>query len=185
MTKQIAKKSDFQSLIKSLNDAHEKEVQTLKKEISRLEEELHDTRSINAFSSPLMADIEGILEKGRMARDKMKAFIASGKGKPTKKDWEALIRMYEIEHHDFIFSILSSSKGMLSGRDFFVCLMVRDGWKEYNIQVLLNISSERISNIFRKINSVLFDADTSKNLEKNIRSMKSDKRVFNFPTWIP
>lgn len=178
-------KSNFQSLMKSLNEAHEKEIQTLKKEVGRLEEELHAIKAVKAFSSPLMTDIEGILEKGRTARDKMRAFVTTGKGRPNRKDWEAMIRMCEIEHHDFIFSMLASGRGLLSGRDIFVCMLVRDGWKEYNIQLLLDISSERISNIFRKINSILFDQDTSKNLEKNLLAFKPEKREFNFPTWIP
>lgn len=185
MTKQTGKKNDFQSLLKSLHDAHDKEVKTQRKEIDKLGEELHNLKKVKTFTSPLMADIEGILERGRVARDRMKAFLATGKGRPNHNDWEAFIRMCEVEHHDFIFSMLASGKGLLSGRDLFVCMLVCDGWKEYNTQVLLNISSERISNIFRKINNAVFDMDTSKNLEHNILAFRPDKREFNFPTWIP
>ncbi len=185
MRKQTGKRNEFQSLIKSLSNAHEKEVGALSKKVNKLEEEVNKLSRVKSLFSPLMTDIDGILEKGRSAREKMRLYLSTGKGKPTKKDWESLIKMYEVEHHDFIFSILASSKGLLSGRDFFVCMMARDGWRESNIQDLLNISSERISNIFRKINSVLFDVDSSKNFEKNIMLMNSDKRVFNFPTWIP
>lgn len=185
MTKQIGKKNDFESILKNLHDAHEKEVKTLKKEIDNLSEQILNLQKVKAFTSPLMADLEGIMERGRVARDRMMAFLSTGKGRPNYKDWEAYIRMVEVEHHDFIFSMLASGKGLLSGRDIFVCMLVRDGWKEYNVQVLLNISSERISNIFRKINGIVFDMDTSKNLERNILDFRPDKRVFNFPTWIP
>ena len=185
MTKQIATKSEFQILLKSLYDAHEKEVRALNKEVSKLEKEVSKLKSHESFSSPLMHNIEEVWAKGRMAREKMNNFVATGKGRPSWKDWEALIRMCEVEHHDFIFYLLSNSKGLLSGRDFFVSLLVRDGWREYNIQILMNLSSERISNIFRKINSVLFDMDTSKNFEKNILAVRPDKRIFNFPAWIP
>ena len=185
MTKQTGKKNDFESLLKSLHDAHEKEVKTQKKEIEKLGEEIHNLKKVKAFTSPLMADLEGIMERGRVARDRMMAFLVTGKGRPNQKDWEAYIRMSEVEHHDFIFSMLASGKGLLSGRDLFVCMLVRDGWKEYNVQVLLNISSERSSNIFRKMNGIVFDMDTSKNLERNILDFMPEKRVFHFPTWIP
>ena len=185
MTKQIVAKSEFQILMKSLHDAHEKEVRALKKEVSKLEKQVNNLKSLEKFSTPLMSDIEDIMAKGHAARDRMYAFVTTGKGRPTKKDWEAMIRMYEIEHHDFIFYVLSGNKGMLSGRDLFVSILARDGWKEYNIQVLLDISSERISNIFRKINKVLFDMDTSKNFEKNILSVNPEQRVFSFPAWLP
>ena len=185
MIAQTTTKSEFKTLLKSLLDAHEKDVRALKKEVSKLEKEIANLKKIESFSSPMANDVEDILEKGRMARDRMSSFVTTGKAKPTKKDWEAILRMYEIEHHDFIFYLLSGSNGMLSGRDFLVCLLVRDGWKEYSIQILLNISSERISNVFRKINGILFDQDTSKNLEKNILSVKTDKRVFSFPSWLP
>ena len=178
-------KRNCQSILKNLHDAHEKEVKTLKKEIDNLSEQILNLQKVKAFTSPLMADLEGIMERGRVARDRMMAFLSTGKGRPNYKDWEAYIRMVEVEHHDFIFSMLASGKGLLSGRDLFVCMLVRDGWKEYNVQVLLNISSERISNIFRKINGIVFDMDTSKNLERNIMDFMPEKRVFHFPTWIP
>ena len=185
MTKQVEKKSEFQILLKSVRDAHEKEVRALKREILKLEEKVRDLKQSSISSSSLMTDIEEIMSKGYQAREKMKLYATTGKGKPTQKDWEALIRMYEIEHHDFMFFILASSKGMLSGRDFFISILARDGWKGYDIQMLLNISSERVSNIFRKINSTIFDMDTSKSFEQNIQSLSLDKRVFNFPNWIP
>lgn len=185
MTRQVGKKSEFQLLLKSLHDAHEKEVRALKKEVSKLEEEVRSFTTSGTTVPSLMTDIEDIMAKGNLARNKMKSYVMHGKSKPTQKEWESLIRMYEIEHHDFIFSVLTASAGQLSGRDLFISILVRDGWKGYDIQILLNISSERVSNIFRKINNTIFDMDTSKNLEKNIQTFKIDKRIFNFPNWIP
>ena len=92
MTKQTGKKNDFESLLKSLHDAHEKEVKTQKKEIEKLGEEIHNLKKVKAFTSPLMADLEGIMERGRVARDRMMAFLVTGKGRPNQKDWEAYIR---------------------------------------------------------------------------------------------
>ena len=36
-----------------------------------------------------------------------------------------------------------------------------------------------------EVNGIVFDMDTSKNLERNILDFSPEKRVFHFPTWIP
>lgn len=185
MPKNNLENNSFQSLLKELHEAHNKQVLLLESKVKKLEEEIQSLKAINASSSSLMNNTEEIMSKGRRARDKMKSYVATGKGKPTSKDWEALTEFFEIEHHDFIFALLDCSKGMLSGRDFLVCVLVRDGWEEYDIQILLDLTSERVSNIFRKINSIIFGKDTSKNLIQNILSLDVKERVFKSPSWIP
>ena len=49
MIAQTTTKSEFKTLLKSLLDAHEKDVRALKKEVSKLEKEIANLKKIESF----------------------------------------------------------------------------------------------------------------------------------------
>lgn len=175
----------FRSQLESLLQTHEEEVKALKDKILSLEQELRNKAGQVEPPLSLAQKAQQVVRKGQQVRLRVKAF-AEGRDekKPSPQEWDALTAMYEIIHRDFIFALLARSSGQLTGRQFYVSVLVRDGWDEYQLQHLLGVSSERISDIFRKINRILFGHDTSKHFAQHIKAMDTSRRDYRLPPWL-
>ena len=86
--------------------------------------------------------------------------------KPQKNDWESLISLFR----DFL-PLLNArivEKSTLGPQEYKVCMLTRLGFTNGEMQILLNTSSQSITNTKAKVNKKLFGQDGATTLYKNL-----------------
>ncbi len=89
---------------------------------------------------------------------------------PSSKEWADLNRLVERFIPNFI-KFLKENDNELSFREIEICILIRLGFKSYDIKVLLDLSSQYLSNIRTSINIKLFKTKGTKDLDYKIRCL--------------
>lgn len=86
--------------------------------------------------------------------------------KPHLEDWNLLEKV--VEQYLPLLIILITEKSSLSVQEYRVCILTRLGFTNSEMQVLLNTSSQSITNAKTKANKKLFEENRASSLYKNL-----------------
>ena len=149
----------------SLLDSKRQEVEQLQQQLLRYKVRLQ------AIS--LSSGVKELQEKERI----VEAFrsIVMGKAsinEPEERHWQQLDEAFA-RHLPLTFSVLGM-KNLLSTRERQVCMLTLLGFTNGEMGTLLNVSTQRISNIKKEANQKLFNSPDASTLERNLATLEQN-----------
>lgn len=137
----------------------------LENKISTLQSKIQGYQT--QYNSMKNAEKEMLLkENAIVASFKMMSSPNLNTPKPTEKDWNSLIVLFED-----MLPLLNAriiEKNNLGSQEYKVCILTRLGFSNGEMQVLLQTSSQSITNTKAKVNKKLFDKSGASTLYKNM-----------------
>ena len=149
----------------SLLDSKRQEVEQLQQQLLRYKVRL---QAISPSSG-----VKELQEKERI----VEAFrnIVMGKAsidEPEERHWQQLDAAFA-RHLPLTFSVLGM-KNLLSTRERQVCMLTLLGFTNGEMGTLLNVSTQRISNIKKEANQKLFNSPDASTLERNLATLEQN-----------
>ena len=149
----------------SLLDSKRQEVEQLQQQLLRYKVRL---QAISPSSG-----VKDLQEKERI----VEAFrsIVMGKAsinEPEERHWQQLDEAFA-RHLPLTFSVLGM-KNLLSTRERQVCMLTLLGFTNGEMGTLLNVSTQRISNIKKEANQKLFNSPDASTLERNLATLEQN-----------
>ena len=93
-------------------------------------------------------------------------------GEPEERHWQQLDEAFA-RHLPLTFSVLGM-KNLLSTREWQVCMLTLLGFTNGEMGTLLNVSTQRISNIKKEANQKLFNSPDASTLERNLATLEQN-----------
>lgn len=113
-------------------------------------------------------DKEEVLKKAIIVK-RLHEYSEHGKS-ASDKEWTELNNIVKKFIPDFL-TFLKENDNELSFREIEICILIRLGFKSSDIKILLDISSQHLTNIRNSINLKLFQTKGTKDLDYRIKSV--------------
>ena len=147
-----------------LRTRKEEEIAQLKERLDGYKEKLLVITSTNEQSE------EQLIHVLRMFR--IKASGKKGVLLPTKREWKELITLFK--RNKPIEQVTVCKEGLLSPLELRTCILLLLGFSNGEISVLLDASSQRVTNLKSRINKKLFNDDSAGTLQANLKYLSAN-----------
>ncbi len=147
-----------------LRTRKEEEIAQLKERLDGYKEKLLVITSTNEQSEELLIHVI------RMFR--IKASGKKGVLLPTKREWKELITLFK--RNKPIEQVTVCKEGLLSPLELRTCILLLLGFSNGEISVLLDASSQRVTNLKSRINKKLFNDDSAGTLQANLKYLSAN-----------
>ena len=147
-----------------LRTRKEEEITQLRERLDGYKEKLLVITSTNEQSE------EQLIHVIRMFR--IKASGKKGVLLPNKREWKELIMLFK--RNKPIEQVTVCKEGLLSPLELRTCILLLLGFSNGEISVLLDASSQRVTNLKSRINKKLFNDDSASTLQANLKYLSAN-----------